>query len=168
MFVLVLLVFWEICNSRKDQIIGQQWRRVNNELLQARSLKCPPPGAPDVSSRLASSLQFYLYCTLANFFYLFALVPHPQPVPSVRALNQPEAKNWERTCWQKRSLDSKQYLLIHKCKNTSLSILDSLNDISTPSSEGVCVPMPMVFLKLRSEKRIFPENRRLFILEPTR
>lgn len=161
MCVLVLLVFKEICNSRKNQIIGQQWRRVNNELLQARSPNHLLLGAPDVSSRLGSSLPFYLCCTLANFFYLNAHFSHPQPRPSAMSLNKSEAKNWERTCWQKPSLHSKKCLLLHKCKNTSLSVLNALSDISTPSPEGVCAPMPMIFLKPCSEKRIFPRGQKI-------
>ena len=94
------IVFRQICNSRKNQIIGQRWRRVNNELLPVRSLKRPLPGAPDVSSQLVSSLQFYLCWTLASFFCLAAHFPHPQPILCIKLLSKPEAKNWEGTCWQ--------------------------------------------------------------------
>lgn len=80
------IVFRQTCNSRKNQIIGQWWRRVGNELLQARSLKRPLPGAPDVSSPLVSSLQFYLCWTLANFFYLTTHFPHPQPILCIKLL----------------------------------------------------------------------------------
>lgn len=161
MCVLILLVFKEICNSRKTQIIGPQWRRVNNELLQARSPNHLLPGAPDVSSRLGSSLPFYLCCTLANYFYPTAHFSLPQPRPSAMSLNKSEAKDWERTCWQKASLHSKRRLLLHMCKNTSLSVLHVLSDISTPSPEGVCVPLPVIFLKSWSEKRIFPRGQKI-------
>lgn len=160
MCVLILLVFKEICNSRKNPIIGQQCRRVNNVLLQARSPNHLLPGAPDVSSCLGSSLPFYLCCTLANFFYLTAHFSHPQPRPSAMSLNKSEAKNWERTCWQNPSLHSKQCLL-HKCENTSLSVLHVLSDISMPSPEGVCAPLPMISLKSWSEKRVFPRGQKI-------
>lgn len=62
---------------------------------------------------------------------------------------------------------SKQCLLIHKCENASLSILNSPHDSSMPSLGGVCVPVPMGFLKPRS-KDFPPEDRRLGMSEPTR
>lgn len=160
MFAVSLLVFREICKSRKNQIPGQPWRRVNNELLQARNLKQPGqvlqmfPPAFLISSILSvlHSCQFLLpNCTL----------PSPQPICFVMPLNNPEAKNWERTCWQKVFTILQAVSTYRKCKNTSLSVLNSLNAISTPPLEGVCVPMPMVFLKPWSEKRIFPRGQEI-------
>lgn len=50
------------------------------------------------------------------------------------SLNNPGAKNWERMCWQKVSTILQAASTYRKCKNTSLSVLNSLNDISTPPS----------------------------------
>lgn len=157
------IVFRQTCNSRKNQIIGQWWRRVGNELLQARSLKRPLPGAPDVSSQLVSSLQFYLCWTLANFFYLTTHFPHPQPILCIKLLRI-----------EKGRVDKVLGIL----PAGSISQVWMLILIWPPLTEWYFHPISRRRFVLTSstlseavewkKNKKLPPHRRLFMLEPTR
>lgn len=125
--------------------------------------KRPLPGAPDVSSQLVSSLQFYLCWTLANFFYLTTHFPHPQLILCIKLL-----ENWEGTCWQSvRYTASRIYFT---SVNAHPYLTSTYWMIFPPHLQRERFVLTSVTLSEAVEwkKQKLPPHRRLFMLEPTR
>lgn len=148
--------------GKRNQIIGQWWRRVGNELLQARSLKRPLPGAPDVSSQLVSSLPVLSVLNSCQFL----LPNHSLPSPPADTLYK-ASKNWEGR------VDKVLGIL----PAGSISQVWMLILIWPPLTEWYFHPISrrrlcsrlVLFLKLWNGKKTkLPPHRRLFMLEPTR